>query len=195
MTILSCSEALRLALTEEMRHDDNVILLGEDIGIYGGAFGITRNLFKEFGSKRIIDTPISEGSFTGVAVGAAIMGSRPVVEIMFMDFITLAVDQLVNQAAKIRFVYGEQAKCPLVVRSVGGTGKSYGPTHSQNLEAWFMHTPGLKVVAPSNAQDYYLLMKAAIRDDNPVIFLEHKCLYPIKSEVRSELVWIAFSKH
>lgn len=183
MKHVSYSEALRLAMTAELNRDDNVFLLGEDIGVYGGAFGVTRGMLKEFGPERIINTPISEGSFTGVAIGAALMGSRPIVEIMFMDFITLAVDQLVNQAAKVHFVYGPQARCPLVVRAVGGGGRNYGPTHSQNLESWFAHTPGLKVVAASSPQDAYTMMKWAIRDNNPVIFLEHKLLYPLKNEI------------
>lgn len=181
MTEITYSTALRQALADSMHADPSVMLLGEDIGVYGGAFGVTRGLLDTFGSQRVVDTPISEGGFTGLAVGAALMGSRPVVEIMFMDFATLTVDQLVNQAAKIRYVHGNQATCPLVVRMVGGGGRGYGPTHSQNLEAWFMHTPGLKVVAPATVADAYGMLCAAIRDDNPVVFFEHKRLYATKA--------------
>lgn len=182
MTRLSYSEAIRQAMTDCMKQDPDVFLMGEDIGVYGGAFGVSRGMLDQFGPERIINTPLSEGSFVGMAIGAALMGARPIVEIMFMDFITLAVDQLVNQAAKLHYVYGKQARCPIVIRAVGGAGRNYGPTHSQNLEAWFCHTPGLKVVAPSSVEDAYTMMKAAIYDDNPVIFLEHKLLYPIKED-------------
>ena len=183
MKTLTYTEALREALMEELARDPNVFLMGEDIGVYGGAFGVTRGLLHQFGSERVRDTPISEQGFVGAAVGAALAGSRPVVEIMFMDFITLAVDQLVNQAAKLRYVFGPQACCPLVVRTVGGGGRCYGPTHSQSLEAWFTHAPGLKVVAPSNPADAKGLLKASIRDDNPVVFMEHKLLYGSRGDV------------
>jgi len=183
MKSISYSEALRQAMIDEMERDRQIFLLGEDIGLYGGAFGVTRGMLDQFGPEWIINTPISEGSFVGMGIGAALVGSRPIVEIMFMDFVTLAVDQLVNQAAKLHYVFGRQAKCPLVVRTVGGAGKNYGPTHSQNLEAWFMHTPGLKVVAPATVADAYGMMRAAIRDDNPVIFLEHKLLYQKKEKL------------
>ena len=182
MTMVSYSEAIRQAMTDCMKQDPDVFLMGEDIGVYGGAFGVSRGMLAQFGPERVINTPLSEGSFVGMAIGAALMGGRPIVEIMFMDFITLAVDQLVNQAAKLHYVYGRQARCPLVIRAVGGAGRNYGPTHSQNLEAWFCHTPGLKVVAPSSVEDAYTMMQAAIYDDNPVIFLEHKLLYPIKED-------------
>jgi pyruvate/2-oxoglutarate/acetoin dehydrogenase E1 component len=183
MNTLSYSEALREAMREEMKRDPAVFLLGEDIGLYGGAFGVTRGLLDEFGSDRVVNTPISEPGFMGVAVGAAITGGRPVVEIMFMDFCTLTMDQLVNHAAKMRYVFGSQVTCPLVVRMAGGGGKGYGPTHSQSLEAWFLHVPGLKVVAPSTPADAKGLLKTAIRDDNPVIFVEHKLLYGKKGPV------------
>lgn len=183
MRVISYTEALREALAEELTRDPTVFLMGEDIGCYGGAFGITRGLRDTFGSERVINTPISELGFVGAAVGAALVGSRPVVEIMFGDFIVLAMDQLVNQAAKLHYVFGDQACCPLVVRTVGGGGRSYGPTHSQSLEAWFMHTPGLKVVAPATPADAKGMLKTAIRDDNPVIFIEHKMLYPQKGPV------------
>ncbi len=183
MRTITYTEALREALCEEMKRDGNVFLMGEDIGLYGGAFGVTRGLLDRFGPERVRDTPISEQGFVGAAVGAAMAGSRPIVEIMFMDFITLAVDQLVNQAAKLHYVFGSQARCPLVLRTVGGGGRCYGPTHSQSLEAWFTHTPGLKVVAPSTPADAKALLKAAVRDDNPVLFLEHKLLYGCRGEV------------
>lgn len=182
MTQISYSEAIRQAMTDCMTQDPDVFLMGEDIGVYGGAFGVSRGMLKQFGPERIINTPLAEASFVGMAIGAALMGARPIVEIMFMDFITLAVDQLVNQAAKLHYVYGKQAKCPLVIRAVSGAGRNYGPTHSQNLEAWFCHTPGLKVVAPATVTDAYSMMQEAICDDNPVIFLEHKLLYPHKEE-------------
>ena len=183
MRTISYTEALREALAEELARDPAVFLLGEDISCYGGAFGVTRGLRDRFGTDRVINTPISELSFVGAAVGASLVGSRPVVEIMFMDFVVLAMDQLVNQAAKLHYVFGEQARCPLVVRVVAGAGRSYGPTHSQSLEAWFMHTPGLKVVAPATPADAKAMLKTAIRDDNPVIFIEHKMLYGQKGPV------------
>lgn len=183
MRQISYSEALREALVEEMNRDKDVFVIGEDIGEYGGAFGVTRGMLDQFGAERIIDTPISEEGFVGMAVGAALLGSRPVVEIMFMDFITLAIDPLVNQAAKLRYVYGPQARCPLVVRAAAGGGRRYGPTHSQSFESWFVHTPGLKVVAPATPADAKGLLKASIRDDNPVIFIEQKSLYATRGPV------------
>lgn len=182
--MITYNEALRQAITDCMKKDPDVFLMGEDIGIYGGAFGVSRGMLQEFGPDRIINTPLSEAGFTGVAIGAALMGARPIVEIMFMDFITLAVDQLVNQAAKLHYVYGKQAKCPIVVRAISGAGRNYGPTHSQNLEAWFCHTPGIKVLAPATVSDAYSMMQEAIYDDNPVLFLEHKLLYPQKEDCK-----------
>lgn len=181
MTEMYYSEALREALREEMAGDDTVFLLGEDIAGYGGAFGVTRGLVDEFGAARVRNTPISEGGFVGAAVGAALMGMRPVVEIMFMDFITLAFDQLVNHAAKFYFVYGEPI--PMVLRTPSGGRRGYGPTHSQSLEAVVASIPGLKVVAPSNPSDAKGLLKSAIRDNNPVIFVENKVLYQTRGEV------------
>lgn len=171
------SQALRETLREEMKRDHRVFLMGEDIGVYGGAFAVTRGLQEEFGPTRVRQTPISEATIVGAAIGAALTGLRPVVEIMFMDFITLAMDQLVNHAAKFRFVYGSQAQVPLVVRTPAGGGRCYGATHSQSLEAWFLHVPGLKVVAPSCPADARGLLLAAIRDDDPVLCIEHKLLY------------------
>lgn len=187
MRILTYTEALREALVEEMSADKKVFLMGEDIGVYGGAFGITRGLLERFGCERVIETPISENSFVGMAIGTALTGLRPVVEIMFMDFIALAMDQIVNQSAKLRYVLGKQAKCPIVIRTPAGGGRCYGPTHSQTLTAWFVHTPGLKVVAPATPADAKMLLKASIRDDNPVVFVEHKLLYSIKEHVPAKV--------
>jgi pyruvate/2-oxoglutarate/acetoin dehydrogenase E1 component len=180
---MTYADAIRGALAEEMARDERVILLGEDIALYGGAFRVTRGLADQFGTARVINTPISENSFVGVAVGAALTGLRPVVEIMFMDFITLAMDQIVNHAAKLHYIYGGQVSVPMVVRAPAGAGRGYGASHSQSLEAWFLHTPGLKVVAPATPRDAHGLLKAAIRDDNPVIFVENKLLYGVKGEV------------
>lgn len=194
MSERSFAEAVREAIVEEMRRDENVFLLGEDIARYGGAFKVTRNIIDEFGPARVKNTPISEGGFVGVAIGAALLGARPIVEIMFMDFILLALDQIVNQAAKFRYVYGKQAKVPIVVRTPGGGGRSYGPTHSQSLEAHFMHTPGIKIAAPSNPADAKGLLKTAVRDDNPVLFLESKVLYPFKDDVPDGEHLVEFGK-
>lgn len=183
MTEMPYWQALRDALRAEMTRDPSVFLMGEDIGEYGGAFGVTRDLLREFGEERVRCTPISEGTIVGAATGAALVGLRPVVEIMFMDFMTLTMDQLVNHAAKMRYMYGPQARVPLVVRTPAGGGRCYGATHSQSLEAWFLHAPGLKVVAPSTPADAKGLLLAAIRDDNPVLFVEHKLLYATVGEV------------
>jgi pyruvate/2-oxoglutarate/acetoin dehydrogenase E1 component len=151
--------------------------MGEDIGEYGGAFGVTRGLLAEFGAERVRCTPISEATIVGAATGAALTGMRPVVEIMFMDFLTLAMDQLANHAAKVRYMYGPQVRVPLVLRTPAGGGRCYGATHSQSLEAWFLHVPGVKVIAPATPADAKALLTAAIRDDNPVLCVEHKLLY------------------
>jgi len=188
------ADAVREALAEEMRRDPSVVLFGEDIGLYGGAFGVTRGLLEEFGSERIVNTPISEGGFTGLAVGAALTGLRPVVEYMFMDFIALASDQIVNHAAKFRAVYGEQAKVPIVFRAAAGAGRAYGATHSQMLEGWFMQTPGLKVVAPATAEDAKGLLISAIRDDDPVLVVEHKDLYKVRMPLPEHTDPIPFGK-
>jgi pyruvate/2-oxoglutarate/acetoin dehydrogenase E1 component len=171
---------LQRALREELQRDPNLILLGEDIREYGGAFAVTGDLHEHF-PDRVINTPISENSYVGVATGAALGGMRAVAEIMFMDFITLAMDQIVNHAAKIHYMYGGQLKVPIVVRAPFGGYRGYGPSHSQTLAAWFMSVPGLKVVVPSGAHHAAALLTAAIRDDNPVIFLEHKLLYGDKT--------------
>jgi len=183
--VLTYSEAIRDALAEEMRRDERVFLMGEDIALYGGAFRVTRGLLDEFGPARVRNTPISEGGIVGAGIGAALVGCRPVVEIMFMDFITLAVDQLVNHAAKYRFMYSEQARVPLVVRTPAGGHRGYGPTHSQCLERLFFCMPGIKIAAPATPADAKGLLKAAIRDDNPVLFVENKTLYAVRGDVPS----------
>ena len=170
-------QALQETLREAMLRDPAVFLIGEDIGEYGGAFGVTRGLLAEFGAERVRCTPISEATIVGAATGAALTGLRPVVEIMFMDFLTLTMDQLANHAAKFRYMYGAQARVPLVVRTPAGGGRCYGATHSQSLEAWFLHVPGVKVVAPATPADAKALLTAAIIDDNPVLCVEHKLLY------------------
>jgi pyruvate/2-oxoglutarate/acetoin dehydrogenase E1 component len=187
-------EAVREALTQEMRRDPTVFLLGEDIGVYGGAFGVTFGMLEEFGPERIRDTPISEAAIAGAATGAALMGLRPVMEIMFMDFLTISMNQLVNQAAKMRFMFGGKASIPLVCRAPAGSGTGAAAQHSQSLEAWFVHTPGIKVVAPSTPADVKGLLVASIRDNNPVIFMEHKLLYRTKGVVSEDLYTIPLAK-
>ena len=179
-------EALNEALHEEMARDPAVFVLGEDVGRYGGVLQVTRGLFDEFGAKRVRDTPISEAGFIGIAVGAAMTGLRPVVEIMYIDFSALAMDQIVNQAAKVRYMFGGKASVPLVMRTQGGGGRGNAAQHSQSLEAWFVHVPGLIVVQPSTPYDAKGLLKSAIRDDNPVIFIEHKLLYNTNGPVPRE---------
>lgn len=183
--MLTYQEAIREALREEMRRDPSVFLMGEDIARHGGAFGVTRTLFDEFGPVRVRNTPISENTIVGAATGAALVGMRPVAEIMFVDFSGLAMDQIATQAAKLRFMTGGQCSVPWVLRMPqgGGAGKSTAAQHSQSLEVWFAHIPGLKVVFPSTPYDAKGLMKAAIRDDNPVVFLEQKLLYSFKGNV------------
>src|SRR5499427_7556450 len=174
---LSYLEAIREALFEEMRRDPRVFVLGEDVGPYGGAFGVTQGLAEEFGDTRVVDTPISESAIIGVSIGASLRGYRPVAEMQFADFISCGFDQIVNQAATLRYRYGGRATVPIVVRAPSGGNVGGGLYHSQNPEAWFLHRPGLKVVAPSTPFDAKGLLKAAIRDDNPVIYFEHKYLY------------------
>jgi 2-oxoisovalerate dehydrogenase E1 component beta subunit len=174
---LTYLEAIREALAEEMRRDPKVFVLGEDVGPYGGAFGATQGLHDEFGDMRVVDTPISESAIVGISIGAALRGYRPVAEMQFADFISCGFDQIVNQAATLRYRYGGRASVPIVIRAPSGGGVGGGLYHSQNPEAWFVHRPGLKVVAPSTAYDAKGLLKAAIRDDNPVVYFEHKYLY------------------
>jgi len=193
MAKMTYRDALREALKEEMRRDPSVFLLGEDIGRYwGGAFKVTDGLAEEFGDERVRDTPISESAIIGTAVGAAITGMRPVAEIMFGDLTALAMDQIANQAAKIRYMFGGQAKCPLVIRTPFGAGVNIASHHSQSLEAWFMHVPGLFVAAPSTPYDAKGLLKSAIRGNNPVFFCEHKLLYPVEGEVPKEEYTVPF---
>lgn len=176
MRTLSMAEAIREGIMQEMQRDPDVILLGEDVGKFGGAFHVTHGLLEMFGPKRVWDTPISEAGFTGVGIGAALTGLRPIVEFQYLDFIFCAMDQVVNQAAKIRLMTGGKARVPVVFRGPqGATGR--GAQHSQSIEAWFMHTPGMKVVAPSTPYDAKGLIISAIRDNNPVLFIEHKMLY------------------
>jgi pyruvate/2-oxoglutarate/acetoin dehydrogenase E1 component len=183
MPELTYAEAIRAALREEMRRDERVFLFGEDIGRYGGAFGVTFGLLDEFGEERVRETPISEAAIVGAATGAALVGMRPVAEIMFMDFILLAMEQLVNQAAKVRFMFGGKAEVPLVIRMPGGSGTGAAAQHSQSLESLLMHIPGIKVVNPSTPYDAKGLLFSAIRDPNPVCFVEHKLLYKTRGEV------------
>jgi len=182
MAVMTYLDAIRQGIWEEMERDPSVFLLGEDIGAYGGAFKVTAGMLEKFGEERVIDTPISESAIVGAAVGAALMGLRPVAEMQFMDFISCGFDQIVNMAAKIHYRWGPAV--PIVIRGPSGAGVHGGPFHSQSNEMWFVHTPGLKVVMPATAYDAKGLIKAAIRDDNPVIFYEHKFLYRrIKEEV------------
>ncbi len=176
-------EAVREAMSQEMRVNEDVFILGEDIGVYGGAFGVTRGMIEEFGPERVRNTPISEAAIAGAAVGSALTGMRPILELQFSDFITIAMDQMVNQAAKTRYMFGGKGKVPMVLRTPSGSGTGAAAQHSQSLEAWMAHIPGLKVVQPSTAYDVKGLLKAAIEDDNPVIFYEHKLLYRTSSPV------------
>ena len=185
-------EAIREAVIEEMDKDKSVFLIGEDIGVYGGAFRAYKGLLEKYGPERVINTPISEIGIVGAGVGAALTGQRPIAEIMFIDFTTLAMDQIVNQAAKIRYMTGDSLNVPMVIRTQGGAGRGVAAQHSQSLEAWFYHVPGLKVVMPATSYDVKGLLKTAIRDDNPVVFLEHKMIYLIKGEVPEEEYTIPF---
>ena len=193
MRELTYVQALRTALREEMQRDPNVFLMGEDIGDWGGTFKVTEGLIDEFPG-RVLDTPLSESGTVGAAVGAALVGMRPVIEIMFMDFITCAMDPVVNQAAKLHFMSGGKAKVPLVIRAPEGGGVNAAAQHSQCLEAWFMHVPGLKVVMPSDAVDAYGLLKASVRDDNPVMFIEGKRLYSRKAALSDDEFVIPLGK-
>ena len=180
---LTYREALRACIIEEMEADQNVFLMGEDIGRYQGTFRVTQGLFDKFGPKRIIDTPIVEPGFTGIAIGAAMTGLRPVIEMMTMSFSILALDQIINHAAKIHYMTGGQAKVPLVVRGPGGAANQLSAQHSHSMEGWYAHTPGLKVVAPATAEDAYGMLRTAIHDDNPVIFTENPGLYGVKGDI------------
>ena len=179
-------QALNEALSEEMERDEKVFLLGEDIGIYGGAYGVTRGLYEKFGEERVRDTAISEAAIAGAAAGAAMTGMRPIAEIMYIDFSTIATDQIINIAAKNRYMFGGKTTVPLVIRTEGGAGRGIAAHHSQSLEAWYVHIPGLYVVMPSTPYDAKGLLKSSIRDENPVIFIEHKMLYGKKGSVPEE---------
>jgi len=183
MPVMRYREALNQALREEMQRDERVYLMGEDIGVFNGAFKVTAGLLQEFGEKRVRDTPISENTIVGMGVGSAMTGLRPVVELMTINFALLALDQIINHAATIHYMFGGQARVPLVVRMPQGAGHQLGPTHSHCFEAMFMHVPGLLVAAPTTAADAKGLLKTAIRDDNPVIFIEHEYLYGQRGEV------------
>lgn len=187
MSMMSYRQALHDALREEMLRDDDVFLIGEEIGVFEGSYKITAGLLNEFGPKRVRDTPIAEEGFTGAAIGAAMVGLRPVVEIMTINFSLLALDQIVNHAAKIYGMFGGQARVPMVIRTPGGGGQQLGATHSQNIELYYAFVPGMKVVAPSTPADAKALMRAAIRDDDPVLVLENLALYNTVGEVPEEL--------
>ncbi|MHC4112316.1 MAG: alpha-ketoacid dehydrogenase subunit beta [Planctomycetota bacterium] len=177
MDVMTIGQAVSAAQAEELRRDENVIVMGEDVGLYGGAYQATRGLSAEFGTDKIIDTAISEAAIAGAAVGAALRGLRPVAEIMYVDFVTIAMDQLVHVGAYNRYMFGGKAKVPMVLRTEGGVGRCIAAHHSESLEAWLMHPPGLYVVMPSTPYDAKGLLKAAIRSDNPVVFIEHKATY------------------
>src|SRR5271155_6158418 len=186
MAMMRYREALNEALREEMQRDETVMLMGEDIGVFNGAFKVTAGLLEEFGERRVRDTPISENTIVGVGVGAAMTGLRPIVELMTINFSLLALDQIVNHAAHIHYMFGGQVAVPLVVRMPQGAGHQLGPTHSHCFEALFLHVPGLLVAVPSTAADAKGLLKAAIRDENPVIFIEHESFYGVRDEVPEE---------
>ncbi|MDD3776662.1 MAG: alpha-ketoacid dehydrogenase subunit beta [Actinomycetota bacterium] len=194
MAKIEYREALRQAIIEEMDRDSRVFLIGEDIGVYGGAFRVYKGLLEKYGPDRVINTPISEAAILGAGVGAALTGYRPVSEIMFIDFTTLAMDQIVNQAAKIRYMTGDCLNVPLVIRTQGGAGRGVAAQHSQSLEAWFYHVPGLKVVMPATPYDAKGLLKASIRDNNPVMFIEQKMIYLNQGEVPEEEYLIDLGK-
>ena len=187
-------QAVRDAIREEMRRDEKVFVMGEDVALYGGAYGATRELYEEFGEGRIRDTPISEAAVAGGAVGAAMCGYRPIAEIMYMDFMTIAMDQFVNQGAKNRYMFGGKTTVPMVLRTQGGAGRCIAAQHSQSVEAWFMHTPGVFIVTPGNPYDVKGLLKTCIRDDNPILFVEHKMIYGMKADVPDEEYTIPLGK-
>ena len=194
MRELTYAQAIKEAMCHEMRRDENVFLMGEDVGVYGGAFGVSVGMIEEFGPERVRDTPISEAVIAGAAAGAAVTGMRPIAEIMFSDFITISMDQLVNQAAKIRYMFGGKAKVPMVLRAPAGSGTGAAAQHSQSPEAWYCNIPGLKVVIPSTPADAKGLLISAIRDDNPVLFLEQKLLYRTKGDVPEGEYTVPLSK-
>jgi acetoin:2,6-dichlorophenolindophenol oxidoreductase subunit beta len=194
MPELSYREAVRDALSQAMRSDDDVFIMGEDIAEMGGSMGVTQGMLEEFGPERVRNTPISEMAIVGAGIGAAIAGMRPIVEIMYQDFTTLAMEQIVSQAAKHRYMSGGQIKVPITIRTQGGAGWSPGAQHAQQLEAWFVHVPGLKVVFPSTPEDVRGLLWSSIYEDNPIVFFEHRTLYGIKGEVPDEIEPIEIGK-
>src|ERR1700719_491457 len=194
MPELTYREAIRDALSQAMRQDEDVFIMGEDIAEMGGSMGVTAGMLDEFGPERVRNSPISEMAIAGAAIGAAVQGMRPVAEIMYEDFLTLATEQIVNQAAKHRYMSGGQLTVPVTFRTQGGAGWSPGAQHAQQLEAWFVHIPGLKVVFPSTPTDVRGLLWSSIYDDNPVVFFEHRLLYPVKGEVPEKLEPIPLGK-
>ena len=182
ITEITYRDALRRALQDAMREDERIVVIGEEVGAYGGAYGVTRDLIGQFGRERLIDTPISEPAIVGVAIGAAMTGLRPVAELMYVDFLGLVMDQLANQAAKIRYMFGGQIGVPMVLRTQGGTGRSAGAQHSQSLEGWILHTPGLRLAMPATASDAYHLLRHSLTLPDPVVFIEHKSLYTRKEQ-------------
>ncbi len=195
MSIKTYAQAIRDVLAQEMRRDPKIFVMGEDVAELGGIFGCTRGLMDEFGKERVRNTPISEAGFVGAGIGAACVGMRPVVELMYMDFTYVCMDQILNQAAKIRYMFGGKAKIPLVIRGQQGIGRGNAATHSQSVEVFFMHMPGLKVAMPSTPADAAGLLRTAIRDDNPIMFFEHKALYATKGEVPEDAEYsIPFGK-
>ncbi|MFZ7132465.1 MAG: alpha-ketoacid dehydrogenase subunit beta [Eubacteriales bacterium] len=194
MRKMTYAEGIREGMRIRMQEDDSVIIFGEDVGQFGGCFGVTAGMFEEFSGERVKDTPISEGVIIGSAVGAAATGLKPIAELMFVDFATVGMDQLVNQAAKMRYMFGGKIGLPMVVRLPGGAGTRAAAQHSQSLESWLTHVPGLKLVYPSNAEDAAGLMLSAIDDDNPVIYFEHKVLYAMEGEVPDKIEPIPFGK-
>ncbi|MDP3388308.1 MAG: alpha-ketoacid dehydrogenase subunit beta [Eubacteriales bacterium] len=194
MRKMTYAEGIREGMRIRMQEDDSVLIFGEDVGQFGGCFGVTTGMLEEFSGERVKDTPISEGVIIGAAVGAAATGLKPIAELMFVDFVTVGMDQLVNQAAKMRYMFGGKISLPMVVRLPGGAGVRAAAQHSQSLESWMTHVPGLKVVYPSNAEDAAGLMLTAIDDDNPVIYFEHKILYAMEGEVPDKIEPIPFGK-
>lgn len=192
MTETTYRDALRAALEDAMEQDPAILLLGEEVGVYGGAYGVTKGLLDRFGANRVIDAPISEPGIIGTAIGAAMTGSRPVAELMYVDFAGMVMDQLANQAAKSRYMFGGQIAVPMVLRTQGGTGRSAAAQHSQSLEGWFLHTPGLRIAMPGTVNDAYHLLRAALIQPDPVVFIEHKGLYTMKGEIdrdRPDAAW------
>ena len=194
MREITYSQALNEAIKEEMRRDEGIFMIGEDVALHGGTYGISKGLLEEFGERRVKDTPISEAAIVGTGIGAAITGLRPIVEIMYIDFTTVCMDQIVNQAAQLHYMTGGMVEVPLVIRTQGGSGTGEAAHHTKSLEVWFVHVPGLKVIMPSTPYDAKGLFKTAIRNDDPVIFIDHKLLFPRKGPVPEEEYLIPFGK-